>query len=102
MYVKLKVTKSDGSDLADKEKIGPVNMFLQALFSITEVTLQNKVTIMCNYNPYRAIVDAMMNYGGDAKKSQLMSQLYLPDDADSPEVCDPASTKMVYMKEVNT
>lgn len=49
LYVKLKVRKADESD-----KVGPVNLFLQSLFSTTEVTLQNKATITCNYSPYKA------------------------------------------------
>ena len=47
IYVRLKVTKADGTALT-AEKVGPANMFLQALFSATEVTLQNKASITCN------------------------------------------------------
>ena len=41
LYVKLKVTKSDGTDLDSSSKVGPVNLFLQSLFSTVKVTLQN-------------------------------------------------------------
>lgn len=46
VYVKLKVKKADGTALTDiqVEKVGPVDMFQQALFSMIEVTLQNKAT----------------------------------------------------------
>lgn len=56
LYVRLKVHKSDGTALA-AEKVGPANLLLQALFSTTKVTLQNKATITCNYNPYRAYIE---------------------------------------------
>ena len=92
IYVRLKVTKADGTALTTTDKVGPANMFLQTLFSTTEVTLQNKATITCNYNPYRAYIPTIINYGTDAVSSQLDTQLFFMDDADSPEVTDPAST----------
>ena len=54
IYVRLKVTKADGTALT-AEKVGPANMFLQALFSATEVTLQNKASITCNYGGGRVV-----------------------------------------------
>lgn len=91
LYVKLKVKKADGTDLVKgTDKVGPVNLFLQALFSTTEVTLQNKAIITCNYNPYRAMIQTLLNYGQDAKSSQLLSQLYIKDDNDHPEDRDPS------------
>ena len=91
IYVRLKVTKTDGTALTN-ENVGPANMFLQAFFSATEVTLQNKATITCNYNPYRAYIPTILNYGTDAVVSQLDTQLFYMDDSDSPAVTDPAST----------
>jgi hypothetical protein len=85
LYVKLKVLHTDGSVMAKGDKTGPVNMFLQALFSSTEVTLQNKAVITCNYNPYRAMFQTLLNFGEDAKSSQLTSQLFYKDDNDHPE-----------------
>ena len=90
LYVKLKVKKADGTAMPDAEKTGPVNLFVQALFSSTEVSLQNKATITCNYNPYRAMIQTMLNFGQDAKTSQLHSQLYIKDDSDHPEDTNPA------------
>lgn len=76
IYVKLRVKKADGTKLGPSEKVGPANLFLQALFASSEVTLQNKTTISCNYNPYRAIIQTLMKYGQDEKSSQLSSQLF--------------------------
>jgi hypothetical protein len=92
LYVKLKVKKADDTDLTAAEKVRPVNLFFQALFSTVEVTLQNKATITCNFNPYRAIIKTLLNFGQDAKSSQLESQQYVKDDNDSPTVTDPSST----------
>lgn len=92
IYVKLRVKKADGSSLALTEKTGPVNLFLQALFSSTEVSLQNKVTITCNYNPYRAMIQTLLNFGQDATSSQVNSQLFIMDKAGSTSVVDPSGS----------
>ena len=88
IYARLRVTQADGTALTN-EKVGPSNMFLQTLFSAIEVSLQNKATITCNYNPYRAYIHTVLNYGSDAVASQLDTQLFFMDDADSPGVTDP-------------
>ena len=90
LYVKLKVTKSDGTDLDSSSKVGPVNLFLQSLFSTVEVTLQNKVTLTCTNNPYRPMIQTLLNYGYDADTSQLTTQLFIKDDTDSMNDCDTA------------
>ncbi|XP_052761972.1 uncharacterized protein F54H12.2-like [Mya arenaria] len=94
IFVKVKVTKADGSAIGEKadNKVAPTNMFLQALFSTVEVTLQNKATITCNYNPYRAYIPTILKYGRDAADSQLTTQCFIMDDADSPGVVDPNGT----------
>ena len=91
LYVKLKVEKSDGSALV-AEKVGPPNLFLQSFFSMVEVTLQNKAMITCNYNPYRAYIQTLLKYGQDALSTQLRTQGWCMDDADSLGVTDPSGS----------
>ena len=76
IYVRLKVEKTDGTAIMKREKVGLANLFLQALFSSTEVTLQNKATMNCNYNLYRAYIHTMLNYGTEAVKSQILNCSY--------------------------
>ena len=71
IYVRLKVDNADGTALTKGAKVGLANLFLQALFSSTEVTLQNKAKMNCNYNPYRTYIHTLLNYETDAVKSQL-------------------------------
>lgn len=97
--VKLKVTNFDGSDIS-AANVGPVNLFLQALFSSTEVSLQNKAIISSNYNPYIAMIHTLMNCGQNASKSQLTSQLFIKDDNDFPEDCNPGgSNSALFIRE---
>lgn len=86
IYVKVK--KHDGSNLST-EKVGPANLFLHCLFSSVEVTLQNKASFSCNYYPYRAYIQTLLNYGDDALSPQMQTQAWCIDDADSPGVTDP-------------
>lgn len=52
------MTKGDGTAIpgvtdnsTDASGVGPANMFLQALFSYIDVTLQNKAVMTCDQNP---------------------------------------------------
>lgn len=92
LYVKLRVLKGDGSNLKTGDKVGPVNLFLQSLFSSSEVTLQNKTSVTCNNNPYTAIITTLLNLDRSTKLSQTTSQLFIKDDADHPEDPDPSGT----------
>ncbi|MES9880674.1 MAG: hypothetical protein ABW185_07315 [Sedimenticola sp.] len=83
LYVKLKLTKSDGTSLQAADKVGPVNLFLQSLFQTTEVCIQNKLVSICNHNPYIAMIQSLLKYGEDANLSQMKSQLFVKDDHDS-------------------
>lgn len=94
LYVKLKVQKADGTDLADVkvDKVGPSNLFLQSLFSATEVSLQSKASVACNLNPYRAYMNTLLKHGQDALTSQVTTQGWVMDDSDSPGSSDPNGT----------
>ncbi|MCG8035337.1 MAG: hypothetical protein JAZ03_24590 [Candidatus Thiodiazotropha taylori] len=100
LYVRLKVQKADGSDLTS-EAVGPANLFLQSLFSATEVTLQNKASISNNYNPYRAYIHTLLRYGQDALSSQVQTQGWYIDDSDSPGVTDPAGANNGLFERAN-
>ena len=71
IYVKLTVKKADGTKIGATEKVGPVILFLQALFSTTEVTLQDKVTVTCNNNPVTAIIKALLQNSNSSQSTQL-------------------------------
>lgn len=88
IYVKLKITKSDSSNLDGSSKVGPTNLFLQSLFSNVEVTLQNKVTLTCANNPYRAMIQTLLKYGSDAENSQLATQLFNKDSNEAMDDCN--------------
>lgn len=88
--MKLKVVKADGNNFVKNEKVGPVNLFLQSLFSSSEVTLQNKTSVTCNNNPYTAIIKSLLNLDHSTTTTQATTQLFISDDFDHPEDANPA------------
>ena len=55
LHVKAKITAADGANLDADVQVGPVNLWLHALFSQVEVFLNNKlVTPSSTAYPYRA------------------------------------------------
>lgn len=74
--------KGDGSKLETTDYVGPVNLFLQSMFSQVEVTMQGKlVTSTTSHYPYKAMIQTLLSYGDEAKTSQLTSQLWEKDTA---------------------
>ena len=60
--------------------VGPINLTLQSLWSQIDVYLNEKlVSAGGNNYPYKAYLQTLLNYGADAKTSQLQNQLYYKD-----------------------
>jgi len=77
LYVKAKITRGDGTNLAVDSPIGPSNLFLHSLFSQVDVSFNGTLIIdSTNTYPYRAIIKTLVSYGEDAKRTQLTSGLF--------------------------
>ena len=60
--------------------MGPVNLFLHSLFSQVDVSLNERlISPSTNTYPYRAMLETLLNYGEEAKKSQLSMSLFYKD-----------------------
>ena len=82
LHVKAKITNADGSNLAGTAQVGPVNLWMHALFSQVEVYLNNKlVTPSSTSYPYRAYMETVLNFSKDAKASHLTSVVFYKDQA---------------------
>lgn len=81
IYVKLKVMNADAA-LEAGDIIGPINLFLPSLFNQVDVSMQNKpINSSGAHYPYLSMLSTLINYGTDAKYSQLSSQLWESDNA---------------------
>ncbi|XP_054753804.1 uncharacterized protein F54H12.2-like [Lytechinus pictus] len=92
VYVKAKVVHQDGTNLVDGDQVGPVNLFLHSLFSQVDVSLNDRViTPSTPTYPYRAMIESLLQYGSEAKETQLTSALFYKDTAgcmDNPNPLD--------------
>ena len=90
LYVKAKIVNGDGTNLAGTAQVGPVNLWMHALFSQVEVYLNNKlVTPSSTSYPYRAYIQTVLNFSKDAKTSHLTSALFYKDQAEQMDVVNP-------------
>ena len=72
LVVRAKVTKADGTAIADDAKVEIVNTFLHSLFKQVDVFLKGKqVTQATGTYAYPAYLETLLNYGPAAKKSLL-------------------------------
>jgi len=82
LYVRAKITQMNGANLAADAVVSPTNLFLHSMFSQVDISLNGtQVTTSTNTYPYRAMIETLLSYGDDAKKSQLTSGLFYPDEA---------------------
>ena len=80
LYVKVKIAHRDGSRLLDTEFVAPINLIMQTMFQAIDITLQGKpVTSTTSHYPYKSIIETLLSYGYDAKRSQLTAQLFYKD-----------------------
>jgi hypothetical protein len=80
LYIRAKITKSDGTALADDSAVAPCNLFFQSLFEQVDIHVSNRlVTGGNNTYPYRAYLETLLNYGEDDKKSWLAAELWHDD-----------------------
>jgi len=79
-YVKAKITRADLTNLAVDSPIRPSNLFLHSLFSPVDVSLNGTlITASRNTYPYRYMMETLLSYGEDAKRTQLTSALFYKD-----------------------
>ena len=90
LLVRLKITKANGANLTDKEKIAPSNLFLQSLFKQADVYLNGiLITQSTGTYSYKSMLETLLNYGPAAKKSLLTGGLYYKDTAGAMDETDP-------------
>jgi hypothetical protein len=89
LYVSCRIKKSDGTDVAAEDEVGPENLLLHSLFGQVDVTLNDKLISSSSGNyAYRAVIETILNYGKAAKETQLTAALWYKDTAGSMESID--------------
>jgi hypothetical protein len=101
LKAKYKIVHNDATSsvLAADEVAVAVNLGLQTLFSQVDVTLGGKLmTPATAMYPYKSYFQILLNYGKEAKESQLTSQGYYYEKGEDMEKVDPAGNDAVFRK----
>ena len=81
LYVKARIVKNSGADIAQDNYSGPVNNWLHSLFEQVEVTMGNTIVSSATHTyPYRAYLENLLTMGSDAQESQMTSCLFYKDE----------------------
>ena len=87
-----KITKANGTALDPNEQVGPVNLFLHVLFSQVDVSLNERlISSSTNTHPYRTMIETLLNYGEDAKSSQLTMAMFYKDTLGKMDTVNPVA-----------
>ena len=93
LYMRMKIINADGTNLAVAQPahgdvpavaaahpVGPINLIGKTLFKQVKVHLNGKLAFDSGDNyAYRSYLETELNYGQEAKKTQLMAGLYSKD-----------------------
>ena len=81
LYLRCKVVnKADGSAVADDVDVGVSNMLFHALIQRVDVYVGDTlITQSGGFYAWKAAIETMVNFGGDAKKSHLANIMYYKD-----------------------
>jgi len=86
LYVRAKIVRNNNGDLAADSTSAPVNLLLHSMFSQVDVSLNGTlISSSTNTYPYRSMLETLLSYGEDPKKSQLSAKLFYKDDAGNME-----------------
>lgn len=90
MFIKVRITRNNGSKIDSSNNVGPINLVLHSLFSQVDAFVQNRLISSSTGNySYKAYIQTLLKYGKSAKQSQFTSQLWY---ADTPGAIDEYDT----------
>ncbi|UYV84544.1 hypothetical protein LAZ67_X002577 [Cordylochernes scorpioides] len=89
LQLAVKISKRNGSTLADTNEVGPINYLLNTAFENIEVFINEKQIVSQNNYGYRSILDALLNIPENSQKTFLKSSLFEKDTAKYFDETDP-------------
>lgn len=83
LYLRVKITKADGTNLGNDDRCGIIQYPLNTIFSQVDVSL-NEVLISSSSatHPYRSIIETLLNFSPQTLESQFSAGLWYKDDGD--------------------
>lgn len=96
LYLEVKVTNNDGSNLNADAAVGPINLLGQTLFRQVDLFLNDSlVSDASNLYHYRAMFETLLSYGDEARNSQLSMSLFNKDTANAMDNYENDNTGLV-------
>jgi hypothetical protein len=90
LKLKCKITKVDGTNVKDSDKVCIINYPIASLFNQTVVYLNGTlISSSRNTHAFRSVFESLLNYGEDAKKTQLSMGLFAKDTTEHMDEADP-------------
>lgn len=90
LKIRARVKTSGGNDLPADSTVALVNCFGHAMFKEIDLKIGDKIVSSSTNNyPYRAFIERILNFGGDAKNSQLQAEMFYKDSAGAIDAIDP-------------
>ncbi|XP_077076721.1 uncharacterized protein F54H12.2-like [Siphateles boraxobius] len=91
LYLRAKITRPNGEEIADPAKVGLINYPAATMFSQVDVTLGDRLISQSSSTyPYRCILESLINYGKDTLESTFADGLFHKDTAGYMGVNEPA------------
>ncbi len=81
LHLKVKMVNGDGSDIDVQKKVAPINNILHSLFNQVDVQLQQQLVSTGQNYGYKAYLESLLEYGREAKETQLQAQGFFKDKA---------------------
>lgn len=101
LRLRLKLTKRDGTDLAQDTEVSLVNNMMDSLFKQIDVTIANEViTNSDNCHAYKAYICRLLNDTHGASESFIQGQGFYKDVSGSMDVLGPENTGYVRRKDL--
>ena len=98
LYLKVKVSQTDGSNLDGASKVGFANYAIASLFNQVDVILGGKlISSATNTYAHRSILEVLLNYDKEAAGSQLGCGLFCKDTAGQMEEMDISEDPVLKM-----
>jgi len=81
LYVRAKIVRGAAINaIGNNAAVAPVNLLLHSMFFQVDILLNGTlISNSTNTYPYRAMLEMLLSYGGDAKMSQVMCEMYYKD-----------------------
>ncbi|XP_073699863.1 uncharacterized protein F54H12.2-like [Garra rufa] len=90
LFLRLKITKPNGGDIADTAKVGLINYPGATIFSQVDISLGDRLISQSSSTyPFRCIIESLINYSKDTLETLFSSGLFFKDTAGNMDETDP-------------